>query len=158
MQRNGNGDNRCSGVATQRETQKLKALKEETISRAIEEAGSYIVERLKGLSDGLYAAAEEALREFRAFMESVEVKDRDSAAWLRAVVGAMHYAIQDAQLLSGKPTARPEAVNKYEYDITNRIIADPEALDLAENLLRRAAGRDAGPLRLHGERGPLDTI
>ncbi|MGB9886741.1 MAG: hypothetical protein ACPLRW_07085 [Moorellales bacterium] len=158
MQRNGNGGGRCNNVATQRETQKFKALKEEAFSRAIEEAGGYIIERLKGLADGLYAAAEEALREFRTFMARPGEKDRDAAAWLRAVVGAMHYAIQDAQLLSGKPTARPEVVERREYDITQRIIADPEALDLAEALLRRAANSNAGPLCLYGERGSVDPV
>jgi len=125
---------------------KLEAMAEQAARAATAEVKDYIVDRLKSLADELYKLAEAGVRETRQFMAAPGGKDRDAAAWLRAVVGAMHYGIQDAQHLSGKPTARPEMVNKHEYDITQRIIADPEALDLAENLLRRAAGRDTGPL------------
>jgi len=150
--------NRTEPSEPNRTPKKLEALAEQAAQEAVAEAKDYIVDRLKALADELYQLAEDGVRETRAFMAKPGTKDRDSAAWLRAVVGAMHYGIQDAQLLSGKPTVRPEVTSRYEYDITQRIITDPEALDLAENLLRRAAGRDAGSLRLHGERGAMDTI
>jgi len=137
---------------------KLEAMAEQAAKAAVAEVKNYIVDRLKSLADELYGLAEDGVKETRSFMANTQKKDRDTAAWLRAVVGAMHYGIQDAQLLSGKPTARPEAVNKHEYDITQRIIADPQALDLAEALLRRAAGRDASALCVYGERGPVDTV
>ena len=155
LQRNGNSQ---SITATQRNTKKLGELQQRIMQQAIAEAGEYIVNRLKSLANELYGLAEDGVKETRAYMKAPGTKDRDSAAWLRSVVGAMHYGIQDAQLLSGKPTARPEVTNRHEYDITQRIIADPEALDLAEQLLRRTAGRDAGSLRVYGERGPLDTV
>lgn len=153
--------NKASGTEQperNRTPKKLEALAEQATQAAVAEVKDYIVDRLKALADELYALAENGVRETRQFMASPKAKDRDSAAWLRAVVGAMHYGILDAQLLSGKPTARPEVTSRYEYDITQRIIADPEALDLAETLLRRAAGRDTGALRLHGERGSVDTV
>lgn len=136
---------------TKRDPKTIERLAEQAAKEAVAEAKYYIVDRLKSLADELYQLAEDGIRETRQFLAAPGSKDRDSAAWLRAVVGAMHYGIQDAQLLSGKPTARPEVTSRYEYDITQRIIADPEAVDLAENLLRRAAGGDAGPLRLDGE-------
>lgn len=113
-----------------RTPKKLGALAEQAAREAIAETKEYIVDRLKALADELYGLAEDSVRETRAFVARPGKKDRDSAAWLRAVVGAMHYAIQDAQLLSGKPTARPEVVERREYEITQRIIAErPELLD-----------------------------
>lgn len=113
-----------------RTPKKLEALAKQAAQEAVAEAKDYIVERLKALADELYRLAEDGVRETRTFMARPGDKDRDSAAWLRAVVGAMHYAIQDAQLLSGKPTARPEVVERREYEITQRIIAErPELLD-----------------------------
>jgi transposase-like protein len=141
-----------------RTPKKLKDLQRAAMERAVDQAGEYIVERLKTLTDKLYGLAEAGVIETKTFMAQCRSKDRDSAAWLRAVVGAMHYGIHDAQLLAGKPTARPEMTNRHEYDITQRIITDPEALDLADSLLRRASGRDSGPFRLHGERRTMDTI
>lgn len=47
---------------------------------------------------------------------------------------------------------------REEHEITERILADAASLALAEHLLRRAAGRDAGPLRLDGEPGPLAAL
>lgn len=143
---------------TNRTPKNLGPVIEKAVEKAVAEAGDYIAARIKALADELYGLAEDGVRETRAFMRSPGVKDRDSAAWLRSVVGAMHYGIQDAQLLSGKPTARPEVMERHEYDITKRIIADPEAVELANSLLRRAANCDAGALRIHGERGPVDTV
>lgn len=136
---------------TSRTPKNLEPLRAQAVQRALAEAGDYIADRLKTLADGLYRLAEEGLQEVRDFMRSQPDPDRDSAAWLRALVGAMHYGIQDAQSLSGKPTARPEAVNRHEYDITQRIIADPEAVQLAHTLLRRAAGSDTSRVCLDSE-------
>jgi len=51
-----------------------------------------------------------------------------------------------------------EVTQRYEYDITQRILADPEALELAGALLERAAGPDAGPLCLDGERREVEAL
>jgi len=143
MQRNGE---------TQQETQKLRELKEQVFKQAVAEAGEYITDRLKGIVDELYALAEDGVKETRRFMANPGIKDRDSAAWLRAVVGAMHYGIQDAQLLSGKPTARPEVNNKYEHDITYRI---EQYADIYRDLSGRSilSSFDAG----NDSRKSLDT-
>ena len=43
-----------------------------------------------------------------------------------------------------KQEVQGQVTQRYEYDITQRIISDPEAVQLAEQLLRRAAYSDAG--------------
>ena len=43
-----------------------------------------------------------------------------------------------------KQEVQGQVTQKYEYDITQRIISDPEAVQLAEQLLRRTAYSDAG--------------
>lgn len=151
-------ENRTEPREPNRTPKKLGALREEALAQAIGEAKDYIVDRLKALADELYELAKDGVQETREFMRNPGEKNRDSAAWLRSVVGAMHYGIQDAQLLSGKPTARPEVTNRHEYDITQRIIGDPDSIELAETLLRRAAGRDSGSLCAHGDGGPLDSV
>lgn len=140
LQRNAatEGD-RCNVVATQRETQKLKALQEAVVERAIGEASSYIADRLKGLADKLYSLAEKAVGKVDIAISDPpelpkgkqgESHDRDGAAWVRALVGVMAQSIDKAQLLSGKPTARPEVMNRHEHEITERIITErPELLD-----------------------------
>lgn len=147
LKRNGvtKGD-RCN-VATQRETQKLKALQETVMERAVEEASGYIADRLKGLADRLYALAEKAVGKVDVAIsdgaeapkgKQGEPHDRDGAAWVRALVGVMAQAIDKAQLLSGKPTARPEVMQRYEYEITERIITErPELLDAVFENYRR---------------------
>ena len=43
-----------------------------------------------------------------------------------------------------KQEVQGQVTQRYEYDITQRIISDPEAVHLAEQLLRRAAYSDTG--------------
>ena len=43
-----------------------------------------------------------------------------------------------------KQEVQGQVTQRYEYDITQRIVSDPEAVQLAEQLLRRAAHSDAG--------------
>jgi len=43
-----------------------------------------------------------------------------------------------------KQKVQGQVTQRYEYDITQRIISDPEAVQLAEQLLRRTAYSDAG--------------
>lgn len=109
---------------TNRTPKNLKPVLQEAVDQAVAEASEYITERLKTLANGMYELARQGLEEAKAFMATTPDKDRDSAAWLRAVIGAMHYGIQDAQLISGKPTARPEVMEKREYDITHRVVTE----------------------------------
>lgn len=134
---------------------KLEAMAAQAAQEAVAEAKDYIVDRLKALADELYQLAEDGVRETRVFMARPGGKDRDSAAWLRAVVGAMHYGIQDAQLLSGKPTDRPEVTTRHEYDITYRV---EQYADIYRQLAARAGrgllcSADAGD----GAGEPMDS-
>ena len=130
-------------VATQqRITPQLQKLQDQVFERAVEEASEYITERLKGLADKLYSLAEKSVLKVDVAISDPEDKlppgvkrrrlphDRDGAAWLRSLVGVLAQSIDKAQLLSGKPTARPEVVNRREYEITQRIITErPDLLD-----------------------------
>jgi len=149
--------NRTSEPNQANHANRTKEEREEAVQEALAEAKEYIVDRYKALADQLYRLAAKATSKVDIAIsdpdevpkgKKAEFHDRDGAAWVRALVGVMAQSINKAQLLSGKPTARPEVSNKHEYEITQRIIADPEAVELAENLLRRAAGRDAGALRM----------
>lgn len=122
-----------------RTPKKLETLQKAAVEKAVEEAGEYIVERLKGLADSLYSLAEKAVNKADIAIsdaeelpkgKKAEPHDRDGAAWVRALIGVMSQSIDKAQLLSGKPTARPEVIDRHEYDITERIITErPDLLD-----------------------------
>lgn len=163
-----------------------QAVVQAAMDRAIEEASEYVAARLKALADQLYGLAEKTagkielalstrreLQEAGINPETVEedvlTRDRDGAAWLRSLVGVLAQSIDKAQLLSGRPTSRSEERRRHEYDITQRILGDPEAVELAEQLLRRAAGRGfgrpgvdeddyAGAFRLDGDGGALGPV
>lgn len=146
----------AASVATETLQQRLS----ERMEGVAERVAALVEERQKALAKKLLDVAEEAIKEVRASMGKVQGKpgdshDRDGAAWLRSLVGVMAQAVEKAQLLSGKPTGRlgveGKVTSRYEYDLTQRIISDPEATELAEQLLRRAAGRDPSSLRLDGE-------
>lgn len=153
---NGNGKSAPRRPPVQVMAEVIQARVAEQVTRRVAER---LAERLEKLADRLYRLAEEAVAKVEvAISDRGEPHDRDGAAWVRALVGVMAQALDKAQLLSGKPTARPEVMQRHEYDITQRIIADPDAVALAEQLLQRAAGLDPGPLRLDGERGPVDPV
>ncbi len=65
-------------------------------------------------------------------------------------------------LASGDVTTRGEVkgqvTQRYEYDITQKIITDPETAKLADQLLQRAANSDAGMVRAHNKPWSLASI
>ena len=131
--------NRTEPSEPNRTTKKLEALQKAAVEKAVEEAGEYIAERLKGLADNLYSLAEKAIKKVDIAISDAEELPKgkkaephncNGAAWVRALVGVMSQSIDKAQLLSGKPTVRPEVIDRHEYDITQRIIAEqPELID-----------------------------
>jgi len=136
--------NRANGterLEQNRIPKKLEAMAEQAAQAAAVEVKDYIIDRLKALADELYRLAEDGVRETRTFMSQPGAKDRDSAAWLRAVVGAMHYGIQDAQLLSGKPTAR-QAVEGRVNRILDLSVLSYEELDILEQLVAKASNTE----------------
>lgn len=131
--------NRTEPSEPSRTPKKLEYLQQAAVERAVEEASEYIADRLKGLADSLYKLAEKAVKKVDTAISDpeelpkgkrAEPHDRDGAAWVRALIGVMSQSIDKAQLLSGKPTARPEVIDRHEYDITQRIITErPELID-----------------------------
>jgi transposase-like protein len=136
LQRN-DGTQRNS--AAQRNTPKLREAQQRVMEKAVADAGEYITERLKGLADRLYGLAEKAVGKIdTAIADPAEAPkgkrpedhNRDGAAWVRSLVGVLAQAIDKAQLLSGKPTARPEVSERHTYDVTQRIVTErPDLID-----------------------------
>ncbi len=65
-------------------------------------------------------------------------------------------------LASGEPTSvnkqTGQVTQRYEYDITQRIVSDPETARLADQLLQRAANSDAGMARAHNKPWPVAAV
>lgn len=55
-----------------------------------------------------------------------------------------------------KQEVQGQVTERHEYDITQRIISDPETAKLADRLLQRAADSDTGMVRTH--RKPWDVV
>lgn len=82
---------------------------DEARAQAVAAAGELLGQKLMELIDGLYGLAREALAEARATITAEDsLRDRDTAAWLRACIGAMHYGIQDSRLIAGESTSKSE--------------------------------------------------
>ena len=121
--------------------QAYKNLKEKSEEKAVEKASEHMADQLMKLSDELYKAAFDALKQTQ---EMVINKDKKNDKWLKALVSVWHNAIQDGQLLSNRPTSRPEVSNKHEYHITQKLVSDPDlARELQRTLAERADNNDA---------------
>ncbi len=124
-------------------------VRDRAVAAATEKVTEALTERLADMAGRLYRLADKAVGKVDVAIgpprpgedkedpapydpekEYGEPHDRDGAAWVRSLVGVMAQAIDKAQLLSGKPTARPEVTERYEIDITQRIISQqPDLLD-----------------------------
>jgi len=75
------------------------------------------------------------------------------------VIGTLYDKIA---LASGDVTTRGEVkgqvTQRYEYDITQRIVSDPETAKLADQLLQRTANSDAGMVRTHDQRRTVVSV
>jgi len=58
----------------------------------------------------------------------------------------------------GKQEMQGQVTQRYEYDITQKIITDPEAAELANQLLQRAANSDTGMVRTHNKPWTMAAI
>ena len=150
--------NQANRTEPNRVSKNEQAALADATARAVERAAEGIADRLTTLADRLYSLAEKAVGKVDVAISDGKrgaTHDRDGAAWVRALVGVMAQAIDKAQLLTGKPTSRQavegQVRQEYVYEVTQRIISDPGAVDIAQQLLRRAAGRDAGALRVDGQ-------
>lgn len=116
------------GWLAEQPPEKVKEAREEAQAEFVRRAWKGVIAHIEHLTERSAIAATSA---------------RDSAT----IVGIL---IDKIQLVTGQPTSNVkqqvdgQVTQRYEYDITQRIISDPEAVQLAEQLLRRAAYSDAG--------------
>lgn len=133
----------------------LQYLQREAVQKAVDQAGDYLAERLKGMADDLYALAAKAIRKVDlAISDSAELpkdtvlvpRDRGGAAWVRALVGVMAQSIEKGQLLAGRPTARSEEQRtttvREEYRVqVEHVLNDPQRREAVRDLWREAHER-----------------
>jgi|GEM_PF-6726605 len=101
----------------------------------------------------------DAIEKYLEHLVSKEVIKTAAAQNCTTVIGTLYDKIA---LASGDVTAREEVkgqvTNRHEYDITQRIISDPETAKLADQLLKRTANSDAGMVRTHNKPWPVVAI
>ncbi len=101
----------------------------------------------------------DAIEKYLEHLVSDKVIKTAAAQNCTTVIGTLYDKIA---LASGEPTQRSEqqgqVTQRYEYDITQRIISDPETAKLADQLLRRAASSDAGLVRSHNKPWPMAAV
>ncbi len=131
-----------------RTSKKVKQIAEEATEEAKAEVKEYVADKAKRVADDILSMVQQALNEAGAVILEGPNEDEPKAAWLRAVIGAIAQGIEKHQLMTGKPTNRQalegQVTQRYEYDITQRIISNPEAREAARDLFRRAANPDLG--------------
>lgn len=136
---------------------KIEALAQQAQAEVVAEVKEHLTTRLLNLADSLYKQAETATKKIATSMDTEE-HDRDGAAWLRSLVGAQAQGVEKAQLLSGKPTARPELKESHDYRLTFEFIERyPELLELARRDARFSQGVGHGgraPISVGGSGGP----
>ena len=76
-------------------------------------------------------------------IDPAQLSPSDMAKWLD-VATKLERLSRGVPTEIGKQEVQGQVTKRYEYDITQKIISDPEAVQLAEQLLRRAAYSDAG--------------
>ena len=94
----------------------------ETLAQKRQENGERILMRLAQnieqkqakLADDLFGTAQLAQQKLNEILNSPTQQSED-ATWMRAVVGALEYAIKNAQLLSGEATNRKESKHEYRH-------------------------------------------
>ena len=133
---------------TKRPPQKIKEIAEQATEEAKEEVREYVVDRAKQVADDILSMVQQAILEAGNVITKGPNSDEPKAGWLRAIVGVIAQGVEKYQLLTGKPTNRQalegQVTQRYEYDITQRVISDPETRELARDLYRRAVNTDLG--------------
>ena len=83
-------------------------------------------------------------------IDPAQLSPSDMAKWLDVATKLERLSIGEP-IEIGKQEVQGQVTQRYEYDVTQRIISDPEAVQLAEQLLRRVAHSDAGASGLDRE-------
>lgn len=144
-------NNETETSETKRTPQKIKEIAEQATEEAKDEVREYVVDKAKKVADDILGMVKTALAEAEAVIVKGPNVDEPKAGWLRAVIGAIAQGVEKHQLLTGKPTNRQalegQVTQRYEYDITQKIITDPETAELADKLLQRTANVDTSMVR-----------
>jgi len=107
--------------------------------KAILEKAAEMADRHVKLAKAFQQRIAQALQQ----IDPAQLSPSDMAKWLDVATKLERLSIGEPTEI-GKQEVQGQVTQRYEYDITQRIISDPEAVHLAEQLLRRAAYSDAG--------------
>ena len=83
-------------------------------------------------------------------IDPLELSPSDMARWLD-IATKLERLSRGEPTEIGKQEVQGQVTQRYEYDITQKIITDPETAKLADQLLQRAANSDAGMVRTHNK-------
>lgn len=141
----------AQAVKKPRANKALRAAADECMDLAKVQAAEVVAERIADVAEKILAMIDLSVDTITNTIEAGPAEGEYKAAWLRSLVGVMAQGVEKHQLLLGQPTSRQalegQVTNRHEYDITQRIIEDPEARDLARNLFRRAVNPNLGGRR-----------
>jgi len=76
-------------------------------------------------------------------IDPLELSPSDMAKWLD-IATKLERLSRGEPTEIGKQEVQGQVTQRYEYDITQRIVSDPETRELARNLYRRAVNADLG--------------
>jgi phage terminase small subunit len=128
----------------------------------VSERTAYYWHKLPAIDARIDAIQDEAIADVRRYLRSTAMKAARQLVKLQTelasdrAASARVAATKDHLDRAGlKPATRLEHTGPeggpIEHDLAQRIVGDPAAVALAQQLLRRAAGRDAGDVRVDGE-------
>ena len=90
-------------------------------------------------------------------IDPAQLSPSDMAKWLE-VATKLERLSRGVPTEIGKQEVQGQVTKRYEYDITQKIITDPEAAELADQLLQRAANSDTGMVRTHNKPWTMAAI
>ena len=129
-------------------SKKIQQIAQQAAEEAKAEVREYVADKAKRVADDILRIVQLALAESEEVIRAGPGNEESKAAWLRALVGVMAQGVEKHQLLLGRPTNRQalegQVTQRYEYDITQRIIEDPGSRELARDLFRRAVNPGLG--------------
>jgi len=150
-----NDETETGETETKRTLKKIRKVAEQAAEEAKDEVRDYIADKARNVADDILGMVKTALAEAEAVIANGPNADEPKAGWLRAVIGAMAQGVEKHQLLTGKPTTRQamegQVAQRYEYDITQKIVTDPETAELADKLLQRAANVNPSMVRSYSK-------
>lgn len=138
----------AQAVKEPRTSKKMRDAAAECMEQAKAQAANIVAQRITAIADRMLGVIELSVEKIEDTINKGPMKDEFRSAWLRSLIGAMAQGVEKHQLLLGQPTSRQalegQVTNRYEYDITQRIIEDPATRETARDLFRRALDPSLG--------------